>query len=137
MIDAKQFDGHTPGPWEWQWTDDGGDNDGDVLYALPAGYDREVDEPDKTPLVTPAFRDGLGLGPEDARLMAGAPKLLEEVERLRAENARLREMFEAAVRAVKRQYQLTEQYERAVMCYDDQTASIEEALREPKGESDE
>jgi len=119
MIDTEKYEGHTPAPWEYNTDDDGwtlaairerDDPDRDEFIAL-------ITKPEGNPLLT--------MSP-DLELMADAPLLLAEVkqlhkevmflvdleefskdekyiihmkaevERLREENERLRDMIERA-----------------------------------------
>jgi len=82
MIDLKQFEGHTPGPWTWTSdSDDVWDRWLDAKSNVVLQWDMDLGF---------CFGEGDWSGP-DARLIAAAPDLLSEVLRMREENARLRD----------------------------------------------
>jgi len=76
MIDTEKYKGHTPAPWEYNTDDDGW-----TLAAI-----RERDDPDRDEFIVlitkPEGNPHLTMNP-DLELMADAPLLLAEVERLR------------------------------------------------------
>lgn len=74
-IDLTKYDGHTPGPWAWDDKDYCG-----------------LDGPDRDAVLTYRNFEGMHLTYGDsrhanARLIADAPALLDEVKRLRADLA--------------------------------------------------
>ena len=86
MIDTDKYEGHTPGPWEWFLeriiqADDAVGNEGWVPIAIMDSTEEDYKK-------------------EDARLIADAPLLLAEVERLRDHIRRMRHWAEPKMHEV-------------------------------------
>ena len=89
MIDTDKYEGHTEGPWRYYddeeydcWVFEGEDIEAQARVTFFAF----------TPCEGIAYLDD-----PDLNLMIDAPLLLAEVEQLREENERLRDMVEKAV----------------------------------------
>tara|TARA_R100000900_G_scaffold17630_1_gene14985 strand:+ start:8891 stop:9205 length:315 start_codon:yes stop_codon:yes gene_type:complete len=79
MIDTDKYEGHTEGPWHWDYF---------CLYnAIGKEIVQVLGEPCTVELVGEDWNDDT----PTQQLMADAPKLLAEVKRLREENERLHE----------------------------------------------
>ena len=86
---ASEFEGHTPGPWEWGCDDAGGEyenlGEAEYRYLTPKEGVRAVIELD---VLQPADRMydndifGMTVRLPDARLIAAAPRLLAERDAL-------------------------------------------------------
>tara|TARA_R100000908_G_scaffold51824_1_gene27110 strand:- start:1811 stop:2161 length:351 start_codon:yes stop_codon:yes gene_type:complete len=84
MIDTDKYEGHTEGPW---WTDEWFNDD---VVQFERGYCVEQRIVNESPIVDHSGKwVCLADNETDARLIADAPLLLEEVKRLREQQQKI------------------------------------------------